>query len=383
MMSQRGFSTSEFLTVTIVLAIALVFLLPQYVRAGIAEREDEVKANIHTIQIALERYAVDTGGLYPVFLIGAERNSNIIRSYLDLSGNGISQFPRDGMTPFAKVVPERNPIYRDLLNITMDLLIQFGYLAEYPVNPFAHPDSGYWQSYSTNLRVTGVYPYGGLHGDKMFDLGFGWGDTPQTDFILFTTEGMEERMARDDHSVFADPDLDAPGNFYYHPIFNDLIPVYFHAAANYSAIYYGDRFWSMRGIQNHDVDGYYLYGYGGPGDRDSLEKLHGDYFNRMPERNNLPDSTFVLTMNMPVLNSTVGAGAGMQARVETTGYPASQIDPWTGAYPHGINPNYPDIVDEYRKSGPDGVPDWVIIKVTSCVEINDELTDIGIVEGLF
>jgi hypothetical protein len=39
--------------------------LPGYLTAGIKAPEAEVKSNLHNIQIALERYAKDHGGIYP------------------------------------------------------------------------------------------------------------------------------------------------------------------------------------------------------------------------------------------------------------------------------------------------------------------------------
>jgi hypothetical protein len=121
----------------------------------------------------------------------------------------------------------------------MDPMIQFSYLAEYPENPFAKRDSGMWNaSLIGGTEMTGRFPYGGLRGNKMFDLGFGWGDTPQTDYVLYTTESFEEQ-ADDGNNIFADPDLDSPGNFYYHPMFADMLPVYIHYVANFNAVYSG------------------------------------------------------------------------------------------------------------------------------------------------
>jgi hypothetical protein len=239
-----------------------------------------------------------------------------------------------------------------------------------------------WNSSSiNNTGMTGVYPYGGLHGDKMFDLGFGWGDTPCTDFVLYTTEAIEEQEAQGDPNVYSDPDLDSPGNFYYHPIFNDLIPVYFHYAANYGAVHMAINDWSNYGILSDEVAGYMLYGYGAAGDRDSLVEGGLDYFNRMPVRDNLPDHgdgtpNKIATFPVPVLYTEVGAGGAgtgsLQERVETTGYPSQEYDPWTAAYADGINPNTPGEIDTFRKSGADGVLDWVIIEVSSGVDIKSD-----------
>jgi len=357
----KGFSTLEIVVITGLISVLVILFVAGCNGDGLIvlpdEREEQVKANIHEIQVALERYAVDSGGFYPAFLIGAEKDSNIIKSYVDLQGNGASMFPNHGLTPFAMVADPQFAIGPNNLEIMCDPLIEYGYMSEYPTNPFTSYDNNMWQAVDADPHeLYGIYPYGGLHGDRMFDLGFGWGDTPQTDFILDDAEVEDEvAAAQSGGTLFSDPDLDAPGNFYYHPLFEDSVPVYFHYSAKYGEVFYGQDDWSFWGITSQRVTGYLLYGYGSPNEQGDFEELGLDLFNRMPERDDLPDGAEnILNSPLPVFDTSVGVA--LQARAETTGYSAFEYDPWTGGTVNGEN-----------ASGPDGVPDWVIISVSSGV----------------
>jgi type II secretory pathway pseudopilin PulG len=107
----------ELLVVIVIIGILAAMALPNFVKAREKAKEAEVKSNIHSIQIALERYAVDTGGTYPLILYGGD-NTDTFATYkspdpIDFVGSYGYPFPGD-----------------------TDVLLEFGYLGQYPQNPF-------------------------------------------------------------------------------------------------------------------------------------------------------------------------------------------------------------------------------------------------------
>ena len=366
----RGFTFAEFSVAAGILLLCALAFVPSCISSRMKGRESEVKSNIHSLQIALERYAVDTGGIYPSFIIGGEADYNIIRAHIDPGYENAAKI-RSGVTPFAKNKDE-DLADKEYCRLTKDPLIEFGYLLTYPKNPFAKRDNGIWNAMPlAKTQTPGQFPYGGLHGDVMFDLGFGYGDTPQTDFWLDKVEAGEEGQD-DGANIIADPDLDAPGNFYYHPVFCDMIPVYLHYMARYNSIYSNanqDDIFEAYGITSDEAIGYYLYGYGWPGHGKNSNEGGLDIFHRMPAGQSWDMGKFINIEKSFDDKLQFGAGffldstvmGNSQKRVETTGYNSREYDPWVHAFPNGIDPQNPTVKN--IRSGPDGVPDWAIIEV--------------------
>jgi len=107
----------DFLTV-IAVVFSLIFIHSTFsctegVSSRDMAREAEVKSNLHTIQIALERYATDHGGQYPVYILGG-----------DTRGWDPSTGCRALTEPEADKTPPEDPLIKD------------SYMSAYPTNPF-------------------------------------------------------------------------------------------------------------------------------------------------------------------------------------------------------------------------------------------------------
>lgn len=107
---QSGFTLIELLVVITIIGILAAIALPNYIKAKDKAKEAEVKANIHTIQIALERYMVDKGS-YPNLLIGGDI---------------------DGWTHWHNIYDQVEPEYGWI----HDPLVSWDYITSYPDNPF-------------------------------------------------------------------------------------------------------------------------------------------------------------------------------------------------------------------------------------------------------
>jgi len=187
---ENGFTTAEFASVTTLLAIILLMSCTGTGSMD-AEKERETKVNLHSIQIALERYATDHNGEYPEYIMGGDLES------WD-SENGVIAISQaaEGQVP------------------PLDPLIEMGYLASYPTNPFFDSTS----ALTTIVALTGSCAEEGF-GDVRFGMnGNLMGNCLDDPRYLFNENGQATDYQ---YTMLADPEAnigvirdEGPNSFY-------------------------------------------------------------------------------------------------------------------------------------------------------------------------
>jgi type II secretory pathway pseudopilin PulG len=104
--------------VIVIIGILAAIALPNYIKVKEKAKEAEIKANMHNIQLTVERFAVDSEGAYPNYLIGGEPK------YATAVNTSASS---NAFTNILKC----DPIER-----VSDPLLRRNYIDAYPRNPF-------------------------------------------------------------------------------------------------------------------------------------------------------------------------------------------------------------------------------------------------------
>lgn len=148
--NDKGFTLIELLVVITIIGILAAIALPNYIKAKDKAREAEVKANVHAIQIALERYATDHSGQYPAMIWGGDEKG--WTPIVDVGCRTMWEHDPFNGTNEADAAPPFDP------------LIHFGYMNTYPRNAFLNDGEGL----STIVRWTAPSPCEVGDGDPRF-----------------------------------------------------------------------------------------------------------------------------------------------------------------------------------------------------------------------
>jgi hypothetical protein len=167
---------------TIALAVVAVFVIamcmPNIQVVSYSAREAEVKQNIHSIQLAIERYSVDDpAGSYPAYLIG-----------------GAGQY-----SAFSEHSPDKFINVTDCAdaNALCDPLLREGYLNYYPRNPFVHSGSVSLHNLQVKSEdpLRNSSPEANIHGTRFgpdcTQMGNVMADNRYTEFTIRDEKGIE------------------------------------------------------------------------------------------------------------------------------------------------------------------------------------------------
>jgi len=128
-MQKRGFTLIELLVVIVIIGILVAIALPNFIKIKDKAKEAEVKQNLHSIQLSLERYAVDSSASdYPLFVMGGDWTDSCVvwQSWLD----------NQGMTTGDINNPTRQAEWTAAPQYMGDSMVMESYMPNYPVNPF-------------------------------------------------------------------------------------------------------------------------------------------------------------------------------------------------------------------------------------------------------
>ena len=266
-MTRKGFTLIELLVVIVIIGILVAIALPNFIKIKDKAREAEVKQNLHAIQLALERYAVDSPASdYPLFMMGGDWSDTMVvwQSWMDTQG-------MDYQTLITN--QDRRDLWQPAPQWMGDALVMESYMPGYPGNPFTKAKSEtlvpkLHHTYSSPAAAPWDRAVGGLGGDKMVEI-FGPVNGPNSD----TDEQPYGDMCI--HHIFNNPpypdDLHKqPQNGWSNPSGNRRL------VGNFS--YYprqgeGAVGWAYLNMQT-DCVGYTLAGYG------ALRTFGQDVYNR-------------------------------------------------------------------------------------------------------
>ncbi len=109
--SDKGFTLIELMIVVVIIGILAAIAIPNFVAMQDRAREASVKANMHTLQLAIEDFAVKNQGVYPVPADAAAVQANLPSGVFPVNPftGAVNEAPTWGADPAAQGRYGTNP----------------------------------------------------------------------------------------------------------------------------------------------------------------------------------------------------------------------------------------------------------------------------------